>query len=56
MNKNKFLFIHIQTCSMNQLLHQMFAKRFCLNSDTSPQCGCGKFNHVACVYKGKDRQ
>lgn len=51
---------------MQRLFDQMFLKRFCLpsNSDISNyengdldvnSCLCGNYNHIACVFKGKDR-
>jgi hypothetical protein len=49
---------------MNNLLDTMFIKRFCLPSNTDItlyengtnnilECVCSKYNHVACVLKGK---
>jgi hypothetical protein len=51
---------------MNQILNEMYTRRFCLpsNVDISEYesgklsinpCLCGGFNHVACMFKGKDR-
>ena len=50
---------------MNNLLDNMFVKRFCLpsNSDISDyesgikrvdSCLCNRYNHAACIFKGKD--
>jgi hypothetical protein len=51
---------------MFNLLDKMYIKRFCLpvNSnlelyekgiDKVPDCVCGHYNHIACVFQGKDR-
>jgi cytidine deaminase len=50
---------------MNNLLDNMFIKRFCLPSNIDiesykngkqnlSQCVCGNHNHIACVLQGKD--
>jgi hypothetical protein len=51
---------------MNRILNEMYTRRFCLPIDTDISayesgelsinpCLCGGFNHVACMFKGKDR-
>jgi hypothetical protein len=51
---------------MITILDKLFKKRFCLpayadisdyeNGNNSVNaCYCGNYNHIACVFKGKDR-
>ncbi len=51
---------------MDSLFDTMFIKRFCLPNNTNiekyengeqqiPSCICGHYNHIACVFRGKDR-
>jgi hypothetical protein len=51
---------------MISILDKLFKKRFCLPADadireyengnnTINGCFCGNYNHVACVFQGKDR-
>jgi hypothetical protein len=51
---------------MNTLLDTMFIKRFCLPSNANIEkyengqenilsCLCGHYNHIACVFQGKER-
>ena len=51
---------------LNSLLDTMFIKRFCLPINTNIEkyengeinvssCVCGHYNHIACVFQGKDR-
>ncbi len=51
---------------MINTLDTLFKKRFCLpsnanidnyenGSNTINNCYCGNYNHVACIFQGKDR-
>ena len=53
---------------MQNLIDNMFTKRFCLPSDIDVStlnknrsadnmlCPCGNYHHIACIFKGKLRQ
>jgi len=52
--------------NMITILDKLFMKRFCLpayanisdyesGNSLVNSCYCGNYNHIACVFKGKDR-